>query len=97
MRKIICDEEGKPVGTAHNDRLMDSQKYKVEFLDGHVQELTASIIAENSIAQVDDKGRRQVMMSKIIDHQILSDAIPRSQGTYVNSYGAKRQKLTTRG
>jgi hypothetical protein len=37
------------------------------------------------------------MMSKIIDHRVLSDAIPSSQGTNVNSYGVKWQKGTTRG
>jgi hypothetical protein len=37
------------------------------------------------------------MMSEIIDHRVLSDAIPSSQGTYVNSYGVKWRKRTTIG
>jgi len=38
-----------------------------------------------------------MMMSEIIDHRVLPDAIPQSQGTYVNQYGVKRRKTTTRG
>jgi hypothetical protein len=49
------------------------------------------------IAQADKGGRRQLMMSEIIDHRILDDAIPRSQGTFVYSNGVKQRKLTTRG
>jgi hypothetical protein len=32
------------------------RKYEVEFSDGHIEELTANIIAENLIAQVDQEG-----------------------------------------
>jgi hypothetical protein len=49
------------------------------------------------IAQADEEDRRQLMMSEVIDHRILDDAIPRSQGTYVYSYGVKQRKLSTRG
>jgi hypothetical protein len=62
-----------------------------------VEELTANIIAENLIAQIDDEGRRQMMLSEILEHRVLPDAIPQSEGTYVNAYGVKRRKATTRG
>lgn len=32
-----------------------------------------------------------------MDHRVLPDAIPQSHGTYENSYGVTRRKLTTRG
>ena len=97
VRKRIRDDEGNPVGKAHKNPLLDSRKYKVEYADGQVDELTANIIAENLIAQVDEEGRRQMMLSEIIDHRVFPDAIPRSQGTYVNPYGLERRKVTTRG
>jgi hypothetical protein len=56
-----------------------------------------NLIAENLIAQVDKEGRRQMMMTAIVDHWVLPDAIPKSQGTYENSYGVRRCKATTRG
>ncbi len=97
VRKRVCDEDGRPVGIAHSNPMLDSRKYEVEYLDGHVEELTANQIAENLMAQVDKEGRRQMMLMSIMDHRTLHDAIPKSQGTYVNSYGVKRQKTTTRG
>ena len=97
VRKRVRDQDGTPVGTANANPLLDSRKYEVEYADGHAEELTANIIAENIIAQVDEEGRRQMMLSAIMDHRITHDAIPKSQGTYVNSYGVKRRKTTTRG
>jgi hypothetical protein len=38
-----------------------------------------------------------MMLSEIIDHRVLIDAIPKTQGTYENPYGVKRRKATTRG
>jgi Reverse transcriptase (RNA-dependent DNA polymerase) len=97
VRKRVRDEDGRPVGVSHSNPLLDSRKYEVEYIDGHVEELTANLIAENLISQVDEEGRRQMMLTAIIDHRKLKDAIPQSQGTYVNSYGVKRRKTTTRG
>jgi hypothetical protein len=97
VRKRVRDQDGIPVGVSHTNPLLDSRKYEVEYVDGHVEELTANLIAENLIAQVDEEGRRQMMMSAIVDHRVLHNAIHQSQGTYVNSYGVKRRKTTTRG
>jgi hypothetical protein len=97
VRKRLTDEEGLPVGKAHTNPLLDSRKYEVEYADGYVDELTANVIAENLIAQVDEEGRRQMMLGGIMDHRVLPDAIPKSKGTYVNAYGVKRRKTTTRG
>ena len=38
-----------------------------------------------------------MMLEEIIDHRANKDAIPKSQGTYVNPYGVRRQKQMTRG
>ena len=97
VKSRLRDDEGRPIGHAHSNPLLDSRKYEVEFIDGHVEELTANIIAENLIAQIDDEGRRQMMLSEILEHRVLPDAIPQSEGTYVNAYGVKRRKATTRG
>ena len=97
VRKRVRDHDGLPIGVAHSNPLMDSRKYEVEYVDGRVEELTANVIAENIIAQVDEEGRRQMMLSAIMDHRVLHDAIPKGQGTYENPYGVRRRKTTTRG
>ena len=62
-----------------------------------MEELTANIIAENLIAQIDEEGRRQMMLEEIIDHRSTQAAISKPEGTYTNQYGVRRQKQTTRG
>jgi hypothetical protein len=97
-RRLSNDEEGKPIGYAHANPLLDSRRYKIEYVDGgHLDKLTANVIAENLISQVDEKGRRPMMLGEIMDHRVLHNAIRRSEGTYVNSYGVKRRKMTACG
>lgn len=97
VTKQMRDSEGLPIGTASENPLLDSRKYEIEFADGNLEELTANIIAENLIAQVDEEGRRQMMIDEIIDHRSNQDAVSKTEGTYVNQYGVRRQKQTTRG
>ena len=97
VKQRVRDIEGNPVGRANSNPLLDSRKYLVEYVDGTNEELTANVIAENILSQIDDEGRQQMMLSEIIDHRVLSDAIPQSKGTYENAYGVKRRKVTTRG
>ena len=66
-------------------------------MDGTIEVLSANIIAENIIAQVDDSGHRQLMLDEIDDHRRLKNAIPQSQGTYKTRSGNERKKRTTRG
>ena len=56
VQKRLRDEKGRPVSMAQNNPLLDTRKYEVEFSDGHIEELTANIIAENLIAQVNQEG-----------------------------------------
>ncbi len=87
VRKILYDEDGRPIGSAHSNPFLDSRKYEVEYADGHVEELTANIIAENLFAQVDEEGRQQMTLGAIMDHRVSQEAVPRSHGTYVNHHG----------
>ena len=41
----------------------------MEFLDGSIEILTANIIAENLLAQVDSEGHRQLLLKEIVDHR----------------------------
>ena len=95
VRIRVIDSEGQPIGKAHGNPLLDSRLSKVEYSDGNIEELSANIIAENLISQVDEEGRRQMMLGEIMDFRKTSDAIPQSAGTFTNKYGVKRRKMTT--
>ena len=76
---------------------MDSRKYEVEFVDGGTEILTANIIAENLLAQVDEYGQRSMLIEEIEDFRTTSDAISDENGTYKTKTGVERKKRTTKG
>jgi hypothetical protein len=66
-------------------------------MDGETEILTANIIAENLLAQVDEEGHRQMLIDEIEDHRITDDSIPIDQGTLPTPSGMKRRRRTTKG
>ena len=97
VKKRTTDETGNTIGKYHANPLLDSRMYDVEFEDGGVEAITANIIAENILSQIDEEGHRQLMLDEIVDHRTTKDAIPKSEGTYETTYGVTRKKRTTRG
>ena len=98
VKRRAVDVDGKPIGVASNNPLTDSRKYEVEFDDGTSEILSANIIAENILAQVDDDGHKHLVMKEIIDHR--SDpkvALPISESHYVNNKGTRVNRRTTKG
>ena len=97
VKKRTTDEAGNTIGKYHTNPLLDSRMYDVEFEDGGVEAITANIIAENILSQIDEEGHRQLMLDKIIDHRTTKHAIPKGEGTFQTTYGVTRKKRTTRG
>ena len=95
--KRAVDKDGKPIGRPSNNPLLDSRQYEIEYLDGTTEVLTANIIAENLLAQVDNQGHRHLMIDKIEDHQKNSDTIPKERGTITPRSGLQTKKKTTKG
>ena len=56
VEKRAVNADGTPTGTANNSVLLDSWACEVEFSDGQTKILTANIVAENSLAEVDPEG-----------------------------------------
>ena len=61
--------DGEPIGKAHKNPLLDSRQFEVEYIDGTIEILSANIIAENILSQVDDEGQRQLLLDEIVDHR----------------------------
>ena len=77
VKKRAVDVDGKPVGVAHSNPLLDTRKYEVEYIDGMTEILSANIIAENLLAQVDEEGHRQMLFDEIINHRTNAHTIPK--------------------
>ena len=67
VTKHLRDAEGRPIGTASDNPLLDTREYEVEFLDGHVESMSANLIAQHLFSQVDEEGHRHILLDDIID------------------------------
>ena len=97
IKKRRIDNDGEDIGQANKNPLLGSREFEVEYLDGTTEYLTANIIAENILSQVDAKGHRQLLIDEIIDHRTNNDAIPKERGHYQTNNGTYRMKQTTKG
>jgi len=68
VTKQLRDANGLPIGTAHDNPILDSRMYEVDYQDGHKSAMAANAIAQNLFAQVDAEGNRHVLFDEIIDH-----------------------------
>ena len=68
VTKRLRDANGIPIGTADENPILDTRMYKVEFMDGTKQSLSANSIAEDLFTQVDQDGNHQVLLDEIIDY-----------------------------
>jgi hypothetical protein len=68
-KKRLRDANGLPIGTAHDNQLLDTRLFEVEYADGFKASLAANTIAINMFVQVDDEGNIHVLFDEIIDHR----------------------------
>ena len=59
------DEDGKPIGIPSNNTILESRQYKTGYAYGNTAALTANIIAENLMEQVDEHWNRHLLIDKI--------------------------------
>lgn len=95
--KRLRDKDGLPIGTAHDNPILDTRLYEVEFQDGHKASMSANIIAENLFAQVDDEGNRHVLFAEIVDHRTNGKQLTQQDAFVVNRSGTRRRRETTTG
>ena len=97
VTKRMRDTEGRPIGTAHNNPLLDTREYSVEFLDGHQESLTANTIAQHLFSEVDEEGRRHILLDDITDYRKDGKAIHKDDAFITMANGVKRRRQTTQG
>ena len=62
VKHCAVDSEGNPVGTENKNPLLNTRAYELEYMDRTSEILTANIIAEHILSQVDEEGHRQLML-----------------------------------
>ena len=57
-----------PIGTSHENPILYTRVYEVEYADGYKSSMVANAIAMNLFAQVDAEGNRHAFFGVIADH-----------------------------
>jgi hypothetical protein len=86
VNKRLRDKDGLPIGTAHDIPILDFRVYEVEFPDGPKASLSANTIAENLFAEVDDKGKRHVLVDEVITHRTNGKEVRMQDAFAVSRY-----------
>jgi hypothetical protein len=97
VTKRLRDAEGRPIGTANDNPLLDTREYEVEFLDGHVESMSANLIAQHLFSQVDEEGHRYILLDDIIDFRRDENAIDKADAFVIMRNGVRWRRQTTQG
>jgi len=86
-----------PIGVAHSNPIFDTRLYQVQFPEGHVEEYSANIIAQNIYSQLDSEGYRYTMMEEITDFKKNDRAVPPEERYVIGPNGNIHKHRTTKG
>ena len=96
VRRRKRDKDGNLPGRAHNNPILDTRTYEVEFADGSVAEYSANTIAENMYAQCDMDGNQHILMDSIVDYRKSGDAVSMADKYFIKN-GRQYAWKTTKG
>ena len=91
------DADGNTVGRAHDNPILDTRQYLVEFNDGEVTELTANVIAQSMYAMCDTDGEHVLLFDSIVDYVKGEAALSLADQKFVDSRGRTQYRRTTKG
>ena len=94
---VSKDEHGEHVGQFHENPLLNTIIYDVEFPDGMVRQYAANTISENILSQVDSDGHTHNVIEAIIDYESDGHAVEKGHEYVVTRRGRKRLRHTTAG
>ncbi len=88
--------DGNFIGRKHQNPILDSRIFVVEFPDGDQQDIAYNIIAEHLYSQVDSEGNQYRLFKEIINHRKASNAVDKSDQYRIKN-GKSEKKKTTAG
>ena len=94
--KRARDNDGMPMGRAHQNPILDTRQYVVEFEDGQQTELAANTIAQSMYAQCDADGNNYLLFDSIVDHRRGTSALTPEDQVIKRESGRTYMRRTTR-
>ena len=77
VTKRARDSDSNPLGTAHENPILDTRQYIVQFNDVDEYELAVNVIATNIYAQCNPDGNHYVILDSLIDFCRSTNALCR--------------------
>ena len=97
VAKRLRDKDGLIIVRAHNNPILDTIMYKVEYKDVHKTSLASNVIADKNVAQVDVEGNHHVIFQKIFNHRYDGTEV-KEKDLFIATYtGTKHRRETTNG
>ena len=91
------DANGDPIGRAHDNPMLDTRVYNVEFHDGDIAELTANAIATSMYSQCDPEGNQFMLLDTFVGHRKNEKAITLAEQDHTDPTGRVRRRKSTQG
>ena len=97
VTKGLREKDGLPIGRSHNNPILDTIMYEVDYRYGYKYSLAANEIAENMFDQVDGEVNLHVLLQEIVDHNYDSTEVKEQEAFITTRTGMKRFRKTTKG
>jgi len=91
VKRRALGPDGKTACSYHDNLMLNSTIYEVEFPGGEVKEYAANVIAENMLTQVDYEGFTTTMIEGIINHDRDENTAVHIKDKYVKIYSNQRR------
>ena len=97
MKKSLREKDGMTISNAHNNPILDTRMYKVEYNNGHNYSLAANTMVENMLDQVSKEGNLQVLFRDIFDRKCNDTEVKEQDALIMICTGTKCFRDTKKG
>lgn len=87
--------DGLYIGRKHQNPLLDSRIFVVEFPDGDHKDVAYNILAEHLYSQIDSEGNQYRLFKEIINHRKKKSAVEKSDQFRIDHRNGKQEKKKT--
>ena len=96
VKKRLKDANGRPIGVANDNTILDSRMYEVECNNCHTTSLAANLIAKNLFTQVDQEGNLFIILESIKGTRTDGTQVIQQDAFVHKSMGTKIRVNTTK-
>ena len=91
------NENNELIGKAHENPMLDTRIYEIDFGDGTYHEYTTNLIMENLYSQVDDDGNQYGILKGITNAKSDETAVLKANAWITMPNQLRRRRITTKG